>query len=94
MCTFCMQPNSKRLSVACVTAAEVWGEKKDLKKKERNKKICIKQQWLWKRCAALCCAVVSGRDDDRVNWRDSRCPLDVTTATSDLAHASTPLLHF
>lgn len=53
MCTFCMQPNSKRLSVARVTAAEVWGEKKDLKKKERNKKICIKQRWLWKRCAAL-----------------------------------------
>lgn len=38
---------------------------------------------------ALCCGLVMGDDDDRRNWRDSCCPLDVTTATNVLAHIST-----
>lgn len=41
------------LGCACDGCRSLGGEKKDLKKKERNKKICIKQRRLWKRCAAL-----------------------------------------
>lgn len=75
------------LGCACDGCRSLGGRRKILKRKKEMYQTAVALE-------ALCCAVVSGRDDDRVNWRDSRCPLDVTTATSVLAHASAPLLLF
>lgn len=81
MCTICMQPNSKRLAVAsaAAAAAEVLGLRRKMLK-ERRQQISNSGG-----CGG---AAVSRRDDDRMNWRDPRCPLDVTAATNVLAHTS------
>lgn len=40
-------------------------------------------------CSFVFTAVVLGEDDHRMKWRDSCCPLDVTTATNVLTHRYT-----
>lgn len=75
--------------------------------KKSNSRVCLCVQFSHKRFikmeqktaesedpTAFCCGLVMGEDDDRRNWRDSHCPLDVTTATSVLALISAHSLLF
>lgn len=59
-----------------------WGRRKIFKRKKATKKRSVSNS------GGSGSAAASRRDDDRVKWRDSRCPLDVTTATNVLAPAS------
>lgn len=84
---FCMRLNFKNLSAAC--ARRLLKSQRHKKDSSQKKGVGATRNQIVVFVRDPRCGLVMGEDADRRNWRDPRCPPDVTTATNVLAHAHT-----